>query len=131
MRSQNLNLTAQIVMSHASMRKLTPKELLTVIKGLYATLASLDADDVTKPSIPLKDIVTAKYIICLECGKKLRTLKTHLRKAHGLMSKEYYARFGLDPKKFPLVCKEYSEQRSKMVKGRGFGTKGGGDKGNT
>ena len=80
MRSQNLNLTAQIVMSHASMRKLTPKELLTVIKGLYATLASLDADDVTKPSIPLKNIVTAKYIICLECGKKLKTLKTHLRK---------------------------------------------------
>jgi hypothetical protein len=52
MASNNLKLTAQIVMSHASMRKLTPKELITVIKGLYATLALLDAEDVQKPSIP-------------------------------------------------------------------------------
>jgi predicted transcriptional regulator len=73
MPNENLNLTAQIVMSHASIRKLTPNELVTVIKGLYATLASLDAEDV-KPSMPLKDIVTAKYVVCLECGKKLRTL---------------------------------------------------------
>jgi predicted transcriptional regulator len=41
------------------------------------------------------------------------------------MPKEYFKRFGLDPKKFPLVCKDYSEQRSKMAKDRGFGVKGG------
>jgi predicted transcriptional regulator len=125
MTSENLELTAQIVMSHASMRKLTPKELVTVIKGLYATLASLDAEVVTKPSIPLKDIVKAKYVVCLECGKKFKTLKTHLRKSHGLMPKEYYQRFGLDPKKFPLVCKDYSTARSKLAKDRGLGALGG------
>ena len=73
---------------------------------------------VKKPSIPLKDIVKAKHVVCLECGKKMKTLKTHLRKAHELMPKEYYARFGLDPKKFPLVCKDYSAARSKMAKDR-------------
>ena len=73
------------------------------------------------PPIPLKDIVKAKYVVCLECGKKLKTLKTHLRKTHGLMPKEYFQRFGLDPKKFPLVCKDYSEARSKMAKDRGLG----------
>jgi predicted transcriptional regulator len=26
-----------------------------------------------KPSVPLKDIVKAKYVVCLECGKKMRT----------------------------------------------------------
>ena len=46
MPSEILNLTAKIVISHASMRELTPKELVTVIKGLYATLASLEAEDV-------------------------------------------------------------------------------------
>jgi len=122
--SNNLKLTAQIVMSHASMRKLTPKELITVIKRLYAILASLEVKDVKKPSIPLKDIVKEKYVVCLECGKRMRTLKAHLRKAHGLMPKEYYARFGLDPKKFPLVCKDYSEARSKMAKERGLGALG-------
>jgi predicted transcriptional regulator len=81
---------------------------------------------VKKPPIPLKDIVTQKYVACLECGKKMRTLKAHIRKAHGLMPKEYFKRFALDRKKYPIVCKEYSEQRSKMAKDRGFGVKGAG-----
>ncbi|MGA9754979.1 MAG: MucR family transcriptional regulator [Desulfobaccales bacterium] len=52
MASENLKLTAQIVMSHASMRKLTPQELVTVIKRLYATLASLEAEDVVPEPKP-------------------------------------------------------------------------------
>jgi predicted transcriptional regulator len=124
MPSQNLNLTAQIIMSHASMRELTPKELIMAIKRLYAALVSLETEDVPKPSIPLKDIVKAKYIICLECGKKLKTLKTHLRKTHKLTPKEYFQQHNLDPKKFPLVCKDYSAARSQMAKNRGFGVKG-------
>src|SRR5450759_4833985 len=132
-----LKLTTEIVVSHASMTELTPEQLVGEIKAVYNVLASLDggvileepvsekAGMVKKPPIPLKDIVKAKYVVCLECGKKMRTLKTHLRKAHNLMPKEYFQRFGLDPKKFPLVCKEYSEQRSKLAKERGLGAQGG------
>ena len=65
-----------------------------------------------------------EYVVCLECGIKKKTLKTHLRKAHGLIPEEYYQRFDLDPKKFPLVCKEYSAARSKMAKDRGLGALG-------
>ena len=132
MTSEILKLTTEIVVSHASMTELTPEQLVDEIKAVYNVLASLEGGaileepaEAKKPTVPLKDIVTAKYVVCLECGKKMRTLKAHIRKAHGLMPKEYYARFGLDPKKFPLVCKEYSEQRSKMAKDRGFGVKGG------
>jgi len=140
MASEVLKLTAQIIMSHASMSELTPEELVEEIKEVYGVLASLEAaslpeelvmeksgegEEVKKPSVPLKDIVKAKYVVCLECGKKMKTLKTHLRKAHNLMPKEYFQRYGLDPKKFPLVCKDYSEQRSRMAKERGFGEKGG------
>jgi predicted transcriptional regulator len=132
MPSEVLKLTTEIVTSHVSMTELTPEQLVDEIKAVYNVLASLEggaileepAGLVKKPSIPLKDIVTAQYVVCLECGKKMRTLKTHIRKAHGLLPKEYFQRFGLDPKKFPLVCKEYSEQRSKMAKDRGFGVKG-------
>ena len=54
MPSEILNLTAKIVISHASMRELTPKELVTVIKRLYATLASLEAEDVVpEPKAPV------------------------------------------------------------------------------
>jgi len=141
MASEELKLTAQIVMSHASMSELTPQELVEEIKAVYQVLTLLEggvaipetvtreAEVVKKPPIPLKDIVTAKHVVCLECGKKMRTLKAHLRKAHNLKPKEYFKRYDLDPKKFPLVCKEYSEQRSRMAKERGFGQRGGRRKG--
>ena len=133
MPSEVLKLTTEIVVSHASLTELTSEQLVNEIKAVYKVLSSLDgggifeepvseeAGGVKKPPIPLKDIVKAKYVVCLECGKKLKTLKRHLHKAHGLMPKEYYARFGLDPKKFPLVCMDYSVARSKMAKDRGLG----------
>lgn len=138
MPSEILKLTTEIVVAHASLTELTSEQLVGEIKDVYNVLASLEggkilevpvsgkaeeAGGVKKPSIPLKDIVKNKYVVCLECGKKLKTLKTHLRKAHGLMPKEYYQRYDLDPKKFPLVCKDYSAARSQMAKERGFGKK--------
>jgi len=138
MPSEILILTTQIVTSHASLTELTPEQLVAEIKSVYDVLASLAGREsleepvaekvektgvAEKPSIPLKDIVKAKYVVCLECGKNLKTLKTHLRKSHGLTAKEYYAKFDLDPKKYPLVCKDYSARRSEMAKERGFGKK--------
>ena len=139
MAGELLKLTAQIVMSHASTSELTPKELVEEIKEVYQLLASLEAvvpeaapakpekvkeAAVKKPSVPLEQIVTEKTVLCLECNKKLRTLKAHLRKAHHLTPAEYYKRYGLDPKKYPLVCKEYSEQRRKLAKEKGLGAMG-------
>lgn len=140
MATEILKLTAQIVISHASMSELTPKELVEELKEVYQLLSSLEgglvlpeeaevekgleAEVVKKPPIPLQDIVKDKYVVCLECGKQMRTLKAHLRKAHQLTPKDYYRRYGLDPKKFPLVCKEYSEQRRKLAKEKGLGAKG-------
>jgi predicted transcriptional regulator len=141
MASEVLKLTAQIVISHASMSELTPKELVEEIKDIYNVLTSLEAGEVIpeagipaevgkeaevvkKPPVPLDEIVKDKYVICLECGKKMRTLKAHLRKAHHLAPAEYFRRYGLDPKKYPLVCKEYSEQRRKLAKEKGLGERG-------
>jgi predicted transcriptional regulator len=142
MATEVLKLTAQIVISHASMSELTPKELVEEIKEIYSVLSSLEAGEavleaapavpekgkeavvVKKPSVPLDEIVKDKYVLCLECGKKMRTLKAHLRKAHHLAPAEYFRPYGLDPKKFPLVCKEYSEQRRKLAKEKGLGERG-------
>ena len=132
MASEILKLTTEIVVAHSSVTEMTPDQLVSEVKAVYNVLASLDSGGtleepaglVKKPIVPLKDIVTVKYVVCLECGKKMRTLKAHIRKAHNLLPKEYYERFALDSKKYPLVCKEYSEQRSKMAKDRGFGVKG-------
>ena len=140
--TEALKLTAQIVISHASMSELTPKELVDEIKSIYNVISGLEAGEalleaaigvdkpvpgaevVKKPSIPLDEIVKEKYVVCLECGKKMRTLKAHLRKAHQLAPREYFHRYSLDPKKYPLVCKEYSEQRRKLAKEKGLGERG-------
>ena len=79
-------------MSHASMSEISPQELVEEIKDVYNALAALEGGEVIpeamapekgvkvgevkKPSIPLKDIVKDKYVVCLECGKKMRTLKS-------------------------------------------------------
>ena len=142
MATEALKLTAQIVISHASMSELTPKELVDEIKDIFTVLATIEAAEalmeaaggvaepgpeaevLKKPSIPLDEIVKEKYVVCLECGKKMRTLKAHLRKAHQLAPAEYFRRYSLDPKKYPLVCKEYSEQRRKLAKEKGLGERG-------
>jgi predicted transcriptional regulator len=146
MPSEVLKMTTEIVVSHASMSELTPDQLVEEIKSVYNVLSSLETGEVlqasisekaeeagatAKPSVPLKDIVKNKYVVCLECLKKLKTLKTHLRKAHGLAPKEYYQKYDLDPKKYPLVCGNYSAARSEMAKARGFGQKGGKKKATT
>jgi predicted transcriptional regulator len=141
MATEALKLTAQIVISHASMSELTPKELVDEIKDIFNVLTTIEtaealleaaaggaetgeAEVVKKPSIPLDEIVKEKYVVCLECGKKMRTLKAHLRKAHQLAPADYFRRYSLDPKKYPLVCKEYSEQRRKLAKEKGLGERG-------
>jgi predicted transcriptional regulator len=138
MASDALKLTAQIVISHASMSELTTDQLVEEIKEVYGVLSSMESGvipesmalekapeaEVKKPPIPLKDIVTQKHVVCLECGKKMRILKAHLRKSHKLTPKDYCQMYGLDPKKYPLVCREYSEQRSQMAKDRGLGAGG-------
>jgi len=141
MATEILKLTTEIIVSHASITELSTQELVDEIKDVYNILASLEGgsvipeimapekppevEEVKKPSIPLKDIVQEKFVVCLECGKKMRTLKSHIRKAHGLLPKEYFKQFGLDTKKYTLGCKEYYEQRRKMAKDRGFGKEGG------
>ena len=118
MATENLRLTTSIISSHASMSELSPKELVEEIKTVYNLLVSLEggavipeimapekapeAEVVKKPSIKLKDIVTQKYVVCLECGKKMKTLKAHIKKAHNLLPKEYIKRYGLS--KFSFSC---------------------------
>jgi len=113
MASDALKLTAQIVISHASMSELTTDQLVEEIKEVYGVLSSMESGvipesmalekapeaEVKKPPIPLKDIVTQKHVVCLECGKKMRILKAHLRKSHKLTPKDYCQMYGLDPKK--------------------------------
>jgi predicted transcriptional regulator len=138
MASELLKMTAQIVTSHASINELSSQELVNEIKVIYNTLAVLSGEkglsaeleviseapkETTgpKPAVPIEESIQDDYIVCLECGKKFRTLKAHLRRAHQMTPAAYGERFGLDPKKYSLVSRNYSEQRRQLAKEKGLG----------
>jgi len=138
MATELLKMTAQIVTSHASMNELSPQELIDEITSVYNTLAALSGEKVVapeappapevpeeaaavKPAVPIEESIQDDHIVCLVCGEKFRTLKAHLRRAHNLTPVAYCERFGLDPKKYHLVSRNYSEKRRQLAKEKGLG----------
>lgn len=72
------------------------------------------------PAVPVKKSVSPEAIVCLEDGKRFKSLKRHLRTNHGLSPEEYRARWGL-PHDYPMVAPNYSAARSAMAKDLGLG----------
>jgi predicted transcriptional regulator len=64
------------------------------------------------------------YLVCLDCGAKVKTLKRHLQSAHALDPREYHERWGLK-KDYPMTAPAYSERRSAMARDLGLGRKAG------
>jgi len=72
--------------------------------------------------VAVKKSVTPDYIVCLEDGKKLKMLKRHLKTAFNMTPEQYRERWGL-PADYPMVAPNYADQRSKLAKQIGLGTK--------
>ena len=75
-----------------------------------------------KPAVAIKKSVTPDYIICLEDGKKFKSLKRHLRTHYKLSPDEYRAKWGL-PHDYPMVAPNYAAARSQLAKKMGLGIK--------
>jgi predicted transcriptional regulator len=75
-----------------------------------------------KPKVPVKKSVMPDYLICLEDGKKFKSLKRHLRTHYNLSPEEYREKWGL-PADYPMVAPNYSATRSRLAKDNGLGRK--------
>lgn len=121
-------LTAEIVSAYVSNNPMAADQLPSLIKSTFQTVSSLsaapsEASATTKePAVPIKKSVTNEYIVCLENGKKFKSLKRHLMAHHGLTPEEYRKRWGL-PSDYPMVAPAYAERRSKLAKDIGLGRK--------
>ena len=73
-----------------------------------------------KPAVPIKKSVTADFIICLEDGKKFKSLKRHLRTQYNMSPEDYRAKWGLPPD-YPMVAPNYAAARSSLAKSMGLG----------
>ena len=77
-----------------------------------------------EPAVSPRSSVKQDYLICLDCGAKVKTLKRHLQSAHGLDPRAYRERWGLK-KDYPMTAPAYSERRSQMARDLGLGRKAG------
>ena len=73
-----------------------------------------------KPAVPAKKSITNDYIICLEDGKKFKSLKRHLRTQYNMSPEEYREKWGL-PSDYPMVAPNYAKARSQLAKQMGLG----------
>lgn len=76
-----------------------------------------------EPAVPIRKSVTDDFIICLEDGKKFKSLKRHIQAHYGLTPEQYREKWKL-PADYPMVAKNYSEHRSRLAKENGLGKKG-------
>ena len=77
-----------------------------------------------EPAVPIKRSVQPDYIVCLDDGKKFKSLKRHIRVAFGLTPDEYRQRWNL-PYDYPMVAPNYSSARSALAKKIGLGRRRG------
>ena len=119
-------LTANIVSAYVAHNALTGDKLPDLIGSVYGALsrASLQAVEPEKvelkPAIAIKKSVTPEYIICLEDGKKFKSLKRHLKTHYDMSPEEYREKWGL-PHDYPMVAPAYAATRSQMAKTLGLG----------
>jgi predicted transcriptional regulator len=125
--SDLLALTTEIVAAHVSNNTVSVGDLPQLINQVYSSLANIGAvppapAERPQPAVPVKKSVYPDYIVCLEDGKKLKMLKRHLRTAYDMSPEQYRERWNL-PADYPMVAPNYAEQRSKLAKAIGLGTR--------
>jgi predicted transcriptional regulator len=127
-KSDLVELTAEIVSAYVSKNNVPISELPGLISDVHdalnraTTRGGVPDRDELKPAIAVKRSVTPDYIVCLEDGKKFKSLKRHLRTHYKLSPDEYRAKWNL-PHDYPMVAPNYAEARSQLAKKMGLGTR--------
>ncbi len=122
-------LTAVIVSAYVAHNALTGDKLPDLIGSVYgalsrASLKVVEPEKVElKPAVAVKKSVTPGYLICLEDGKKFKSLKRHLKTHYDLSPQEYREKWGL-PGDYPMVAPSYAAARSDLAKNMGLGRRG-------
>jgi predicted transcriptional regulator len=126
-----IQLTATIVSAYVSNNTVPSAEIPALISEVYSVLmrvtngAQVAATAVPlKPAVPINHSVTPEYIVCLEDGKKFKSLKRHLRNQFGMTAEQYRTKWGLPPD-YPMVALKYSLERSRIAKQMRLGQRRG------
>ena len=125
-KSDFADLTAGIVSSYVSNNSVRLSELASLIAGVHRALSNSHAGTVESKQEPLTPAVNPKrsvhpdYIVCLEDGRKFKSLKRHLHTHYDLSPERYREKWGL-PNDYPMVAPNYAQARSALAKKMGLG----------
>ncbi|MDP8917012.1 MAG: MucR family transcriptional regulator [Pseudomonadota bacterium] len=128
-RSEVIEMTADIVSAFVSNNSVPATELPALIQSVHRALSGVStAPEVVEsaprePAVPVKKSVNPDFIVCLEDGRKFKSLKRHLRTKYNMSPEEYRSKWGL-PKDYPMVAPNYAKARSDLAKQMGLGQGG-------
>ena len=122
-----LTLTADIVAAHVSNNSVAVNDLPNLIQNVHAALSGISGNGGAteakpEPKVSIRASIKPDYIVCLEDGKKLKMLKRHLMTHYSMTPEQYRQKWGLSAD-YPMVAPNYAEQRRKLAKSIGLGTK--------
>jgi predicted transcriptional regulator len=123
-----IELTADIVSAFVSNNSVSAGEVPALIGEVFSALSRVGSGapavpaEPAKPAVSPKKSITPDYLICLEDGKKFKSLKRHLRTMYNLSPEQYREKWGL-ASDYPMVAPNYAEARSRLAKEMGLGQK--------
>lgn len=118
--------TASIVAAYVSHNTIAADQLPALIAKVHAALSQVSsgqgavAGEALVPAVPVKRSIFPDYLICLEDGKKFKSLKRHLRTQYKMSPEQYRERWNL-PADYPMVAPSYAKTRSQLAKKMGLG----------
>lgn len=122
-----VEMTVEIVSAYVSGNEIAAIELPNLISSVFVSLSNVEnshaAVSLVKdqvPAVPPKKSIFPDFIICLEDGKRFKSLKRHLRSSYNLTPEEYRAKWGLGAD-YPMVAPNYAAARSQLAKKIGLG----------
>ena len=124
-----MELTADVVAAYVSNNSVPLGDLPTLISNVHAALGKTGElaqpepiVEKQKPAVNPKKSVTDAYIICLEDGKRFKSLKRHIMTHFGLTPEQYRDKWDLDAN-YPMVAPNYAKARSNLARTMGLGRK--------
>jgi predicted transcriptional regulator len=121
-----IQLTANIVSAYVSNNTVPSAEISNLIGQVHSALLRVSGGQAAasveplKPAVPVKRSITSDYIVCLEDGKKFKSLKRHLRTKYKMTPEQYREKWGLPPD-YPMVAPNYAAARSQLAMQMGLG----------
>ncbi|MBD8908219.1 MucR family transcriptional regulator [Methylorubrum zatmanii] len=119
-------LTVDIISAFVSNNSISSGELPGLIVSVHRSLTQLSEKPAEPenppltPAVPIRRSIQQDFLICLEDGKKFKSLKRHLRTRYNLSPDEYRARWNL-PDDYPMVAPSYAATRSELARTMGLG----------